>query len=375
MPRKPLFLLNHPSLAEFCCSTWHYDRMDRTSIPQGQDRLARVLHMLRMRSTFYSNSEFSEPWAVQMPAIQDSVSFHVVTTGSCWLRLPGTEQIELRAGDLALIPHGRGHDLFSEPSAARGPRVDLLPQEYLSEKYSILRYGGSGRTTQLICGIVSFDDPAARELMRTLPSILFVDGDSASAASSIRDALRLMAGELSHPQPGGEAVATRLADILVVQAIRIWLTTDPGATTGWLRALQDERIGRTLEAIHDDPGGEWHLDRLAGLATMSRSSFSARFTELVGETPIGYLTRWRMNIAQSRLLEEDITAAKLATELGYQSEAAFNRAFTRVVGQTPGSLRKTKRSQQSPAPDSINTNHGVSPAWASAPTSPRQRPT
>src|SRR5690625_3148985 len=166
--------------------------MQDARVPEVEDRLARVLHMLRMRSTFYCNSELSEPWAMEMPAIEDSVSFHVVTTGSCWLRLPDTERIQLRAGDLALVPHGRGHDLLSEPTAARGPRVDLLPQKYLNEKYSILRYGGSGRTTQLICGIVSFDDPAARELMRTLPSILLVDGDSASAPSSIGDALRLM---------------------------------------------------------------------------------------------------------------------------------------------------------------------------------------
>lgn len=321
---------------------WH-DRSVGSPGQEWQDRLARVLHALRMRSTFYCHAELSEPWALEMPAIPDSVSFHAVTAGACWLRLPGGESIELRAGDLALVPHGLGHDLLSEPEARRGPRVDLLPQEYLSKHYSILRYGGSGRAAQLICGVVSFDDPAARELMRTLPAVLFVGGDTVSAASSVRDTLRLMAGELSHPQPGGEAVATRLADILVVQAIRSWLNTEPTATAGWLRGLQDERIGRALEAIHDSPGQEWALDRLARVATMSRSSFSARFTELVGEAPIAYLTRWRMSIAQSRLLEEDITVAKLAAELGYQSEAAFNRAFVRIIGRTPGSIRRQPR--------------------------------
>ncbi|GAA3608034.1 AraC family transcriptional regulator [Microlunatus ginsengisoli] len=309
-----------------------------------QDRLARALHTLRMRSTFYCHAELTDPWALEMPAIADSVSFHVVTAGTCWLRLPGDEPIEVRAGDLALVPHGLGHDLLSEPWAGPGPRVDLLPQQYLSANYSILRYGGRGRAAQLICGIVSFDDPAARELIRTLPAVLFVGGDTVSAASSVRDTLRLMAGELSHPQPGGEAVATRLADILVVQAIRAWLATERGATAGWLRALRDDRIGRVLESIHDDPGRDWSVDRLARAATMSRSSFSARFTELVGEAPVAYLTRWRMNLAHSRLLEEDISAARLATELGYQSEAAFNRAFTRVVGRTPGSIRRQKRS-------------------------------
>lgn len=134
-----------------------------------QDRVARVLHTLRMRSTFYCHAELSEPWALEMPAIADSVSFHVVTAGSCWLRLPETDPIELRAGDLALVPHGLGHDLLGDADACRGPRVDLLPQEYLSTSYSILQHGGGGRAAQLICGVVSFDEPAARELMRTLP--------------------------------------------------------------------------------------------------------------------------------------------------------------------------------------------------------------
>lgn len=306
------------------------------------DRLARVLHTLRMRSTFYCHAELGQPWALEMPAIPDSISFHVLTTGTCWLRLPDTDPLELRAGDLALVPHGRGHDLASTETSAAGPRVDLLPQQYLTDHYSVLRHGGNGRSAQLICGVVSFDDPAARELMRALPPVLFVGGDTLSAASSIRDTLRLMAAELSYPQPGGEAVATRLADILVVQAIRAWLAADPDTGAGWLRALQDERIGRVLEAIHNEPGREWTLERLAQLATMSRSSFSTRFTELTGVAPIAYLTRWRMNIAHTRLRHENTSVTKLATELGYQSEAAFNRAFTRIIGHTPGTMRRQR---------------------------------
>lgn len=305
------------------------------------DRLARLLHTLRMRSTFYCHAELGEPWALQMPALPDSISFHVLTTGTCWLRLADTDPLELRAGDLVLVPHGKGHELGSTETGVSGPRVDLLPQRYLSEHYSELRYGGTGRSAQLICGVVSFDDPAARELMRVLPPVLAVGGDSTSAVSSVRDTLRLMAGELSHLQPGGEAVATRLADILVVLAIRSWLVSGPDTGPGWLRALGDERIGRAIEAIHNEPGREWTLERLARLATLSRSTFSTRFTELVGEAPITYLTRWRMNIAHTRLLDEDITVSRLAAELGYRSEAAFNRAFTRVIGRTPGSVRRS----------------------------------
>ncbi len=342
MRHRPKFLLVRP--VPRATVRWHDGGMTAAPHRTG-DRLARVLHSLRMRSTFYCHAEVREPWALEMPAIADSISFHVPTSGVCWLALPDADPIELRPGDLALVPHGRGHDLLSSPEAGPSARVDLLPQHYLSPQYSTLRHGDDGRVTDLICGIVAFDDPAARELMGALPASLVVGDGSVTATAAIRDTLRLMAGELSRPQFGGEAVASRLADVLVVQAIRSWLAHDAAGdgTAGWLSALQDERIGRAIEAMHDDPGAEWTLDGLARVATMSRSAFSARFTGLVGESPIAYLTRWRMNVARARLSEGDTTAAQLAGELGYRSEAAFHRAFTRATGSTPGSVRTQGR--------------------------------
>ncbi len=236
----------------------------------------------------------------------------------------------------ALVPHGRGHDLLSAPTASGRQRVDRLPQRYLTEHYSVLHHGGGGRPTQLVCGVVGFDEPAAKELLAVLPPVLRAGDD----AADVRDTLRLMAEELSRRRPGGEAVATRLADILVVQAIRGWLDRDPGAREGWLRALEDERIGRVLEAVHAEPGRPWSLELLARTAAMSRSSFAARFTALVGEAPMAYVTRWRMRLAHTRLTEDGPTVAALAVELGYRSEAAFSRAFTRTMGQTPGAVRR-----------------------------------
>ncbi|KIP51652.1 AraC family transcriptional regulator [Leucobacter komagatae] len=314
-----------------------------TESVQGQRRLSRVLHTLRMRGTFYCQAELRRPWALSMPAVAESVSFHVVMAGSGCLRVAASEPVELREGDLALVPHGRGHDLLSAPGTGTGPRVDLLPQHYLSEHYSRLEYGGGGTPTQLVCGVVACDSAAARELMPSLPEVMVIRRNEGSSVSAVRDALRLMASELSHPQLGGEAVATRLADILVVLALRDWLAANPSLASGWLRAIQDEHIGRALDAIHDDPGHSWSVDDLAKLATMSRSSFSARFTELVGVSPISYLTRWRMNIARSRLAEDDVQVSVIAAELGYRSEAAFHRAFVRLTGLTPGALRRAGR--------------------------------
>ncbi|ANJ28341.1 AraC family transcriptional regulator [Agromyces aureus] len=315
----------------------------------GRDRVARVLQTLRMRGVFYCRSELTEPWGLEMPAVADSVSFHVPTVGSCWLSVDGAPPVELRAGDLALVPHGRGHEILSSPDIRRPPRVDLLPQHFVGPHYSVLEHGGGGRTTRLICGVVAFDDPAARELVRGLPRTLTVRGDDPVMASSIRDTLRLLADELTRSQPGAEAVATRLSDILVVQAIRAWLANEPAERDGWLRALQDDRIGSALEAMHADPGGDWSLERLARTATMSRSAFSARFTGIVGEAPMAYLTRWRMNLAANRLREDRATVAQVAADVGYQSEAAFTRAFARTIGVTPGVVRR--RAQTEPDTD------------------------
>ena len=152
--------------------------------------------------------------------------------------------------------------------------------------------------------------------------------------------LRLMAAEAGELRPGGEAVITRLGDILVIQAIRAWMEGDPGARTGWLGALQDPQIGRAISLIHRDPARDWTVASLADEVAMSRSAFAARFTELVGEPAMRYVARWRMNVALSALKEEGATVAELADRLGYRSEAAFSRAFKRVIGSSPGAARR-----------------------------------
>lgn len=308
------------------------------------DPLREALHRLRMRGAFYSRTEASEPWALEMPAVADTVSFHVITEGRCLLEVPGSESVELRTGDLALVPHGRGHVLASDAEAGPPGRVDLLPQHYISEHYSVLTYGGGGAVTHLICGIVAFDEPAARDLVQMLPAVLHLGATTNHGAASVHDAVRLMSAELTDMRPGGEVITTRLADIIVVQAIRAWLEQEAGALEGWLGALQDEHIGRALAAMHRDPGRHWDLQGLAREAHMSRSTFAARFTELVGQPAMTHLTRLRMNLAHARLREEGTAVHRVASDLGYGSEAAFTRAFTRVIGQTPGSVRREGRS-------------------------------
>jgi AraC-like DNA-binding protein len=307
------------------------------------DPLAEALHFVRMSGAFYCRSELTEPWGMTMMPMPGYVWFHVVTAGHVRLEAGRAEPTLLRRGDLGLVPHGEGHVLRSE-AGVDAPGVLELDREQVSDRYEILRHGGGGARTTLICGAVRFDHPAARNLVQILPPILHLEEASSSAHGDwMQSTLRLMAVEASELQPGGEAVITRLGDILVIQAIRHWIETDPAARKGWLGALHDPQIGRALSLIHRDPARDWTVAALAAELAMSRSAFAARFTELVGEPVIQYVTRWRMQMAVDTLKEQGSTVAELASRLGYRSEAAFARAFKRVIGQPPGAIKRTPR--------------------------------
>ncbi|WP_459956710.1 AraC family transcriptional regulator [Nocardia sp. IFM 10818] len=302
-----------------------------------RDPLGEALFPVRMQGVFYSHTDAGAPWALEIPPYPDCLAFHVVAEGECRLEVEHEPAVELRAGDMALVPHGRGHWLRSEPGAPATGRVDELPQRMFGERYSILYCGGDGPRTVMICGVVSFEQPSVGRLLDVLPPILYRPGGEDD--SRVRDVLRLMAAELRHMRPGGEAVTVRLADVLVIEAIRAWLAEAPAARTGWLGALRDPQLGRAISAVHRDPGAPWTVATLAREAAMSRSAFAARFTELVGEPAMRYVTRCRMEAARTRLAHGDTVAAVAAT-MGYQSEAAFSRAFTRMAGATPGGIRR-----------------------------------
>ena len=246
-----------------------------------------------------------------MMAMPGYVWFHVVTTGRLLLESGDAEPTLLQPGDLGLVPHGEGHVLRSEPGVA-APGVLDLEREQVSDRYEILRHGGGGAPTTLVCGAVRFDHPAARNLVEILPPLLHIEASASPQGDWMQSTLRLMAVEARELRPGGEAVITRLGDILVIQAIRSWIETDPAARSGWLGALQDPQIGRALSLIHRDPARDWTVATLADELAMSRSAFAARFTELVDEPAMQYVTRWRMNVALNALKEEGATVGELA---------------------------------------------------------------
>lgn len=308
-------------------------------LPSVEDPLADALHFLRMSGIFYSRSECRAPWGLALPAMPGFLMLHAVTSGQCWLIVDGAPKRLLRQGELALVPHGEGHRLASDPLRKAVNLFDI-PRQLSNERYEVLRLDGGGAPATLVCGVFQFDHPAAQLLLPLLPKTIAIDAIPSPHLEWIHSTLHMMAAEAREPRAGSETVITRLADILVILAIRSWMIRDPTAQTGWLGALRDKQIGRILAGIHREPASPWTLESLAAQAAMSRSAFSSRFTELVGEPAMRYVTRWRMYHAWSLLREEETTVGDLSGRLGYESEAAFSRAFKRYLGVSPGAVRK-----------------------------------
>lgn len=315
-------------------------------VPLIEDPLAEALHFLRMDGMFYCRSELTAPWGVTMPPLDGSIWFHVVTSGSVVLTDSSGEVHHIHEGDVAVLPRGAGHVAADSPGAST-PLVFDVPHEYISRQYAIMRHGGGGAQTTILCGVVQIGSPAARLLVQQLPEVITIDAaTSGSDWLWFPSLMTMIANETRTTRPGGETVVTRLCDILVIQTIRAWVEREP-AEHGWLAALRDPTIGRAITLIHRDPAHGWTVAELAAEVAMSRSGFATRFAELVGQSPKNYVTQWRMQLGRS-MLEDDRPITEIAANLGYQSEAAFSRAFKRVTGATPSSARK----RQPPLPDS-----------------------
>lgn len=304
------------------------------------DPLGEALHALRLSGTFYCRSELTAPWGLELPPMSESLMFHIITEGSAWLTFPNGEHYLLERGDFALVPRCSGHSLTDAPDT---PAINLFDYErpLLGPRYELLEIKGGGASAAMICGLGSVKDPAAERMISLLPRIIRMQA-ATPGNEWLRSSVQLMTAEARNLGPGGDAVITRFSDILVVQAIRHWFQTDPRAQAGWLGALQDSQVGRALSLIHRDPTQPWTVESLADAVGVSRSGLAARFSDLVGQTPMSYLRQWRFEVARNWLRDTDHTLAEMADRLGYESEASFSRAFKKATGQTPGSVRREK---------------------------------
>ena len=315
------------------------------------DVLTDVLEVARLKSGIYGRLELTAPWGLSFD--RAAPHFYVVTRGTCWLEAGGEgDPIQLGGGDFVLMTKGNPHAIKDAPATPTVPVEQVFGScdraRENAEPGAIARYGGGGATTTLVGGYFSSETGEQNLLFASLPPVLHVKGDAGTTVRWLEANLQFVASEIASGEPGFETIVSRLADILVVQAVRAHLAQSGEESKGWLRALVDPQIGRALSLIHEKPEDGWTFESLASSVGMSRSPFAARFAQLVEEPPLRYLTRWRMQKA-SRLLEtSQAGVAEIARRVGYDAEAAFSKAFKRWTGAAPGAYRRKSELRSRP---------------------------
>lgn len=307
-------------------------------LPPSNDPLGEVLQLLQLTGVLYCDAVLTDPWGIELPQLPGVMVVEVVTSGHCWIELEGELPVFMPEGSLVLLPRGTKHSLRGNPGDKTTALRDI-PVELIGERFENMRFGGGGRSAQVTYYGVRFDPYLADRLVRLLPDMLQLR-THIDDGSWLQSTIQFIAQEARQRSPGSETIITRLADILVIQAIRSWIDSVRDEKEGWIAALHDRRLGHALSLMHRHPEVDWRVESLASEIGMSRSGFSARFTSMIGESVKQYLTGLRMQLAHRELRETSDTLAKIAERVGYQSEPAFNRAFKREVGVAPGAVRK-----------------------------------
>ncbi|MCR0981319.1 AraC family transcriptional regulator [Roseomonas populi] len=315
----------------------------------GHDILSDVLQAVRLKGAVFYLVEAAEPWVVMappsrevaaavMPGCDHVMEFHVFFEGECWGGPLGGGQERIGPGEVVLFPRGEAHLFRSDPGLS--PPPPTMPQE--GALPIRLRYGGTGPpSARFVCGFLGCDARPFNPLIEALPRMLRIP----AREGPMGELIRLAVAETAVPRAGGEALRARLAEMMFVEAVRTHLAALPEGSGGWLGGLRDPQVGRALGLLHGRPAHPWTLDDLAREAGLSRTALHERFAALVGRPPMQYLTHWRMQLAATRLAQGGDKVVSIAVEVGYESEAAFNRAFKRLVGMPPAAWRRERASR------------------------------
>ncbi len=332
------------------------------------DVLTDVLEAVHLKSMIHGRLELTAPWGLRLDGGRPG--FYVVTRGTCWLEVAGVEEpLQLAGGDFVLLPKGQAHVLRDSRRTRALPVAEVIGNCPTSRKGcqpgGIRHAGGGGALTTMVGGCFVFEDGEKNPLLVSLPPVIHVKGDGGTAVRWLEASLQFVASEMGSGQPGAETVVSRLADILFVQAVRAHLAQAGEGAKGWLRALVDPQIGEALGLIHQRPEEPWTVESLASRVALSRSAFAARFAHLVGEPPLTYLTRWRMDKATRLLRTSHASIGEVAARVGYDAEAAFSKAFKRWIGVAPGAYRR--------APEGASRASGRGATFGPAPRGPLLR--
>ncbi|HTJ96642.1 MAG TPA: AraC family transcriptional regulator [Rhodocyclaceae bacterium] len=315
--------------------------------------MSEILKSVRLEGAFYLNAEFTAPWCAQtkfglsrvvghLPGAEHVMFFHFLTEGSCKVRLAdGGEAFDLTAGDLVVFPHDDTHILGSDlqltPVEAK---TDIAVDELPTDDFLYYRGGGGGETTRFVCGYLACNRSLSRPLLDALPRALHIPMGEGPGAMLMRELLKKGVRESAAAQPGGHSILAKLSELMFVDAMRRYIESLPPGGQGWLAGVRDAQVGKALAMLHAEPSKAWTVDELAAKAALSRSTLAERFTALVGEPPMQYLMRWRLALAAQSLRAGSEAIIRVAERCGYESEAAFSRAFKREFGLPPAAWRK-----------------------------------
>jgi AraC-like DNA-binding protein len=311
------------------------------------DALSDVLRAVRLAGAFFFDVHARGPWVAETPlgkCIVDAmfpgsdhlISYHAILEGSCWFELEGEVPMRLDAGDIVVLPHGDTHVLTREVGMRQSPNMAMyrMPDDRCLP-VQIAVGADSGEHTHFVCGFLGCDSRPYNPLLTALPRVIRVNDHARGALGAyFRAALAESKGRM-----GGECMLGRISELMFVDVIRQYLESLPEGRTNWLSGLRDPYVGRALTALHENPSRDWTLEALAQAAALSRSAFAERFAEYVGQPPMQYLTNWRMQLATNYLRNGHEGIAAVANRVGYDSEAAFSRAFKKVVGTPPSAWR------------------------------------
>jgi AraC-like DNA-binding protein len=316
------------------------------------DVLSDVLRAVRLSGAIFFDVEVSTPWVAAtpaaktiagsiMPEAEHVIMFHAVTSGECWAELEddSIRPIRLTAGDLVVMPMGDAHVLCSAPGMRVEPNLELYYRPRDRRLPFFINQGGGGKErARFVCGYLGCDARPFNPVLYGLPRLLHAR--AADGAGCLTQLIRLAVNETAIPRSGGETVLSRVAELMFVEVVRCYISTLPPDARGWLSGLRDAHIGAALALMHGKPAEPWTVEKLARNVGLSRTAFADRFAHFMQESPMHYLMRWRMQLATRLLERQGMGVGQVAVEVGYGSEAAFNRAFKKCLGTPPGAWRR-----------------------------------
>ena len=305
-----------------------------------------VLDLLRVRGAVMANLRARGPWGMSLPPTPKA-TLHAVTAGACWVRVKGHPPIEQLPGDVVLLPTGAPHIVASAPTGPTRTWNKVAGRQAGNPAHECVFEGSDrGSSTHVICAGFEYDHEVAQPLLSLMPPVLLLSEREMTEGSPVQATLRILRHELAARTSGSATVIDRLIDVLFVQVIRAWLGAEGHSGASWLQALRDPTIGRALSILHAHPATPWTIESLASEVNLSRATLTRRFSALVGEPPLSYLTRWRMELAARHLRETDKAVSAIGRQVGYTSEFAFSRAFSRLRGVAPSRYRAELRQRR-----------------------------